>query len=354
MNWKRYLKTGLGILIALGIIAGGYFFWNNLFQELIFPDTQNEPMAELPEKLKLLSNNEISDYWVNHGNNFVYYLNPSGQVIKLRSSGEELVNSQTINKFNSLKASKNGVLALVKLNYPDAVSFSIFNTATNNWQPLPINVSSADWSPTNQELIYLDDKGLKIFNPDTKKTRDVLKLTQKDLVLNWVSNNTLLAFQTPSAEVNSSLWSLNLSAKTLIPIAKNMAGLWAKWYPGGELGIKLHNENRSPVTSLIDMSGADLSRLSFTTLPSKCLVEKEKIYCAIPKIIKEGTLLPDDYFKKSVYFDDKLYEIDLTTGTSKLLLENSDTLIDAEHLELAGGKLLFKNRYDNKLYSLEI
>jgi hypothetical protein len=49
-----------------------------------------------------------------------------------------------------------------------------------------------------------------------------------------------------------------------------------------------------------------------------------------------------------------LYEINLATAASKLLLENSDIIIDAEHLEFAGGKLLFKNRYDNKLYSLSL
>ena len=98
----------------------------------------------------------------------------------------------------------------------------------------------------------------------------------------------------------------------------------------------------------------ELTPLSFNTLPPKCLIENNKIYCAVPKNINEGIKLPDDYYKKAIYFDDTIYLIDLSNAGVTELKTDSNLTIDAEHLEISNGKLFFKNRLDDKLYSLEL
>ena len=106
--------------------------------------------------------------------------------------------------------------------------------------------------------------------------------------------------------------------------------------------------------SLIDDLGTVKANLDFTTLPEKCLVSEPQIYCAIPKSIPAKTVLPDDYLKKALYFSDLFYQIDITQNSSLEIFEPTDLVIDAINLKLIDGKLLFINRYDNKLYSLEL
>lgn len=352
---KKYLKLIIGVLIVIAVIVVGYLLWRHLnLTEVLFGPQEEAPTTALPEKLNALTDIPIFDYWVNKKTGVVYYLAEAGQVVKIQNNTQEIVNSQTLNRLNSVASSYDGSYAAVKFNYPAFPTFSIFNTTTNNWQPLPPKTIVVAWSPNSQEILYLDDKMLQISNLATQKNREVLKMTQKELDLKWISDSNVLISENPSIEFPSTIWILNLKNKTLLPLIEKESGLTTQWSNDGEIGIKLHNQNRTPITSLIDKDGTTLAALTFITLPSKCLIENDKAYCAVPKNIREGIVLPDDYYKKAVYFDDNLYLIDLSAGSSKVLLENSDTLIDAEHLELHNNALLFKNRLDGKLYSLEI
>ncbi len=359
MNWKKYLKIAAAILIIGAIVWAIYwFFTNNLTAKEIvgslFPSSEkNTPDSQeiAAEKFKSLTNTPIFDYWINSKNGSIYYLNEEGQVIKINGDAAELINSQPAPKLNKVTASPDGVFAVAKFNYPTYPTFAIFNTNTDTWQPLPVNTIAAAWSLNSQNIAYVDDKSLKILNLTTKKTQEIIKLTQKDINLEWHSDSQILLSTDLGVAVKTLL--LNINTKTLTPFLEE-TGLIIKWSDDNQLGIKFNNANGSPTTSLIDASGSVLSRLTFVTLPSKCLIQKNKIYCAVPKNIREKMDLPNDYYKKSVYFDDTLYLIDLANaGVSELKIE-SDIIIDADHLELFNNTLLFKNRIDEKLYSLQL
>jgi len=361
MNWKKYLKITVAILIIGIIIWVAYWFLskNPTVQNLavsLFPSSQktnNETGAnETAEpKLESLTNAPIFDYWVNNKNGAIYYLNETGQVVKTANGAAELVNSQPLPKLNKVTASPDGAFAAAKFNYPTFPTFAIFNTASNSWQPLPSNTIAVAWSLNSQNLAYADDKSLKILNLSTQKNQEIIKLSQKDINLEWRSDSQILLSIDSGITVKMML--LDIKAKTLVPFLEE-SGLTIKWSDDNRLGIKFNSANGTPITSLIDASGAILSRLTFVTLPSKCLIQKNKIYCAVPQNISEQLKLPEDYYKKAVYFDDILYLIDLsTTEVSEIKTENSAT-IDAEHLELFNNTLLFKNKIDGKLYSLEL
>ncbi len=368
---NKYLKIAIIVIILSSLALGIYFLLkkNPAIQNLavsLFPASQklnNGPIgntAGTPEqKFQAPINEPIFDYWINSKNGSVYYLNQAGQVIKSSNGSNELVNSQTLPKLNKISASNDGTYAVAEFNYPQLPTFSIFNTVSNNWQALPANTIAAAWSPNlpagAQELLYADNKNLNVLNLTNQKTAKIIELTQKELGLSWISPETALLYsQLPTAELGSDLWSLNLNTKNLLPIIKNEPGLTIQWSKNSNLGIKLFNQKRKPLISLIDQNGAILDTFNFLTLPSKCLIDKNKIYCAVPKNIREGLNFPDDYYKKSVYFDDAFYLIDLSGAGVKELKTDSDLTIDAEHLEISGGKLFFKNRLDDKLYSLAL
>lgn len=370
MYWKKYLKIALvSITVGSAIWTVYWFLIKNpspavkKLTEAILPsqETKPAPRATAPSKLQALTETPIFDYWLNKKTNDIYYLALTGEVVKKSRdasiAGETesvVVNSQTIKRLHSVKPSFDGSYAVTEFNYPDPITFSIFNIVTANWQVLPEKTISVAWSPNSSELLYLDNNSLNTLNLADKKTKKVFDLNQKDVNLKWLSGTNVLLMPKSTIELASTIWQLDLSKKTLTPIIENENGLVIQWSKDSDFGIKLSNKNRKPILNLINKNGDSLITFSFLTLPSKCLIENNKIYCGVPKNIKEGINLPDDYYKKAVYFDDVIYEIDLSTGSSKPIWESSNSPIDTEHLELDGNNLLFKNRLDEKLYSLQL
>ncbi len=65
-------------------------------------------------------------------------------------------------------------------------------------------------------------------------------------------------------------------------------------------------------------------------------------------------ILPDDYLKRAVYFKDFIYQIDVSKNSFLEVFSASELVIDAVNLRISSNKLLFINRYDSRLYSLEL
>jgi hypothetical protein len=136
-------------------------------------------------------------------------------------------------------------------------------------------------------------------------------------------------------------------------------GLSVKWAANGTLGVKWS----ANVLSAIDANNRTLASLSIKTLPNKCTFTELRIYCSAPsdQLNMPVSVLPDNYLKKAVSFIDDVYLVSLLDlGRSSELLADkifdyaiTGYEIDADHLEVQGDdRLLFINRFDNKLYEL--
>ena len=366
---KKYLKPIIILLVLAGLIWTAYYFLkeNPTVQQLtnlVFPPSEKiggqlgeggQTAGSNKKLLQSLTNEPISDYWPNPRTGEIYYLNENGQVLKILNGSEELINSQTLNKLNKIESSYDGNLLFARFDYPSSPIFSIFDITTSNWKPLSADTISAAWSPNSQELIFATSNSLNIVDFSSQKSRKVLDLTQKDINLSWLSTSTVLITTPTTSDLSSPIWSLNLLNKSMAAFLPDELGLTVKWFKNSDFGIKLNNENRSPRLSLIDKNGSTLLTFTFVTMPSKCLIDKDNIYCAVPKNLPANLKLPEDYYKGSVYFDDTLYLINLSNGAvSELQIENKGQVFDAEHLEIQNGKLLFKNRLNGKLYGLEL
>ncbi len=370
MNWLKIIKIIVSILIIAGIVWGiRYFFYTTpagtTILSALFPSSEqgvggingankaNNTGEAAELKLQLLTNDPIFDYWVSSTTSNIFYANESGQILKISGGTEVMNNSQTINKLRSIRSSFDGTYAVAEFNYPGFPLFSILNTVTGSWQLLPADTIAATWAPHLNELAYMDSKALRILTLGTNKTREIMKFSQKELRLSWTTTNKIIMATLPASQLNTRVWTIDLVKKTILSEIQE-TGAVTHWSKDGSLGIKLTSINGVPKTNLIDQSGSVLSEFTFVTMPEKCVFGIAKIYCAIPKNIPTQTILPDDFYKKSVYFDDLLHLIDLSSGGFSQISTDSQELIDAEHLELMGDKLLFKNRLDGKLYSLVI
>jgi hypothetical protein len=323
--------------------------------------------------LKVLSDEPIFDYWIRTATSSlagsttttivvseILYFNPEGKIIKANEGEDEIFYSQTLENLQSVKASPDGKFVLLKYGDLNKPQFSLLNTETKVRRDLT-NITAAAFSPDSKKIAYLEDTApanlvIKDLIGLKPKTTKLLSISEKDFDLTWLTAEKILLVPKPSFEYESQLWAIDIKTKTLSLIVSGR-GLITNWSNDGKIGLFFRvGQNRQSQLSLIASSGAILGNLDFVTLPQKCLLAEAALYCGLPQSynsIIEPTL-PDDYLKRAVYFSDAIYQIDINQNSFQLIFAQDEPAIDATHLSLLGRQLIFINRYDNKLYSLEL
>lgn len=386
--------------IILGIVAMGlgiYFAWKKT-KSILTPPSVSPPTAEqglvsttagqLPTaKLKILSNQPIFDYWIYRPefgavatstatstgtitrDSIVFYLNQEGKVFQIEKDGkDEAVTSESIENLQGIKSSSDGKRVLIKSGDLISPKFTIFNSQAKIFELLPENITAAAFSPDAKKIAYLENKAgtsdlivKDLINPKQKPIR-IISISQKDFDLDWISAEKIVFIPKSSALYKTStlkiftFWIVDTKKKTLSPLGTEANGLMIKWSTDGKIGLQFSSQSqgRESRLNLINEQGLVQADLDFVTLPDKCLISDPKIYCAIPKSIPTKTVLPDDYLKRAVYFRDALYQIDISKNSLSEIFAEDEPAIDAVRLNLLDNKLFFINRYDNRLYSLEI
>jgi hypothetical protein len=385
MNYQKFVKIMAIVLIIILLIAGGYYFWQWLdskggIKNIIdygkppitsIIDTGDDDLTEpkkeddtgiisqepqiVSQKLSILINSPIFEYWFNAKEDSLYFANLDGQIIRINNDNtRQLVSSQILNNLHSIKTSNDGSLALAEFNYPQMPTLSIFSTGSTNWQPLPFDTISASFSPDSKKIAYTDKDNLNILYLASQNTSKIQEMSQIGLRLNWLKDSELLFHSDPSVETMGYIYSFGLEQKTLETLINGEYGLDINWAQDGDLGIKLSTIERKPRLSLIDNFGNTTANLTFLSMPEKCLIESQKVYCGVPKNIRSGITLPDDYYKKAEYFIDDIFVIDLSEKTVSKIFDGDEVALDIHNLRIKDESLLFINRYDNKLYSLKL
>ncbi len=356
------MKKFLIIIVIIALTAGAvwYFFFNRQTDGLNGSGTGGTTQPPADFGLKILGTKLVSDYWIEAAGEAIFYISPDGFISRLGPDGtEERLLDQPLNNLLSLQPSFNQEFILMELGSRLNPVFSILDIKNLSWTPLPEDTVAAAWSPNDLRLTYLKETGaiasINILNAANDQTSEVFRLAQKDLGLEWLAPDKIYLTQRPAAGLISSLWSLNIKDRTLTPIVVDEPGLMILWAPDGELGLKFTSVFRSGRLDLIDGSNKSLGAPVFSSaLPQKCVFHDTVLYCAVPQNIPASAILPDDYLKRKFYSQDALLAWDRNTDKIRVLDDGQKSLIDAEQLTKQGNKLFFINRYDRKLYSLEI
>ncbi len=365
------MTKGIKILIiALGIgaiVGAGYVLWKIFLSQpsenILGGITQEE--VEVTHKLSAITNDQIFDYWVNKKNGEIYFISENGHISKVLSNGtSQLISDQNIASLSYIKPSFDGTMALVAFGYPQKLTFAIYNVNANNWQSLAADTAAAAWDPvSNNRLAYIKNgtsvSRLNLLTINDQKSKEVLRLSQKDLDLDWILKDVIYLKERPSRQILGSIWSYDINAKTIKTLIKEESGLMVRWSPTGNTGIKW-----AGALAVIDKNNTALSAIGLQTIPTKCAYGSLRIYCAAPteQVNISNTIFPDEYMKKSVRFRDDIHLISLLNlGKQPELLnikildgESTIMPIEAEHLEIVDDKLIFLNRYDKNLYTLEL
>jgi len=128
----------------------------------------------------------------------------------------------------------------------------------------------------------------------------------------------------PSGLTQSVVYTIDLATNDFQKIIDETYGLSILWSPLGNkiLYSETNNEGKELGLKIADLEKQTISELNIITLAEKCAWSQDNrtIFCAVPKSISTSSVLPDDYYKKKISFDDNFWRINLETeGMTKVL-----------------------------------
>jgi len=379
---KKTIIIIISVILGISALAAGVYFAWSKSKEILNPPSISEQQSinsnQLPEqtlvaaKLKIISDQPIFNYWIMSqtatstvGTSTVssvsyqtFYFNQNGQILKIKDGEDEIIVAESIDGLQSIKPNVTGKLVLVKYGSFLSPQFSIFNAENKMWQPIN-NAVAAAFSPDGAKLTYFDKSNnlmikdlIKIKAKETK----IISLNQRDFNLNWLTTEKILLEPKPSYKVDDKIWAIDIKTKTISSFISGK-GLMVKWSNDGKLGlISMIARDNNIRLNLIDNKNVTKGGIDFYTSVNKCWLNSQKIYCALPQEhnLMKSPNLPDEYLKGGVYYKDYILSIDIAQNTFNYVLNSNDLAIDAINLSVSDNKLLFINRYDNKLYQLEL
>jgi hypothetical protein len=323
--------------------------------------TSSSQTAENAVALKILSLEPVFDYWTASSTQEIFYVALDGKISKIGAPENNYLSNQVIENLNLILASPDSQKIVAAFGDPRRPQLSIFDLISNAWTPLPAGIKSLSFSPEGKRLAALMTQNGKtdlVIIDLTKKTgtlKTVIKnFALQDLKIDWLRPQEIIFSEKPSALTSSSAWRLDLTNLAFTKIIPPGNGLLLKWLKN-DLGLKFQNQK----SSLINWAGQIINDFPFLALPDKCAWRGDTLYCFLFSDgigIGPKTNWPDDYLQKAVYTKDALYKLDLNDLTKPQLIftPNEQAPIDATILKILGNQILFINRYDNHLYSLEI
>lgn len=311
--------------------------------------------------LGLLYNKPIINYFIKE-NGEIILINDVGEIIKITGKQEEIIKENTEQPKQILFSGDGSKIVFVFNNL-----ISIFDLDTKQWKQINDTNLGPAISPKN-ELAYSKKDG-SIFKLDLTKEnaspQKLIQLNNLDFYLLWKDADSLFIVSRPSSLSIGNVLLLNTKNKTL-SLSYELLGLDFDWDAKFNSGLifSAYNLGRGGLLFLIDKN-LKLNQLSFLTIPRKCAFgektetnstsSKTILVCAIPKnanYLKERLIL-DDWLSYDLYTEDDIYQIDLESGFIEQILTNQDGL-DIDLIKIQKNKLFFVNRFDKKLYIINL
>ncbi len=365
MTRKRII-IALGALLVISIIGLLIYFGRKPSGiKQILPPLQPKSAAKpaVPSaKPKAISDKEVLKFWIAGEAEKVFYLSSDGQIAEAKEGADTYLTGNGLpNPVLALPSpDSEKVLVGFRLNDSYYPQFSLFNLTSASWRPFEIAIEAVAWSPSSDEIAILErsgeNKNLVLTDLEGQIKRKILKnIGLEDMVMEWPEPEAILFYSKPSGFNEGELWTFNLERQTfekLIASSEKTAGLTWKWSAAAGLGFMSTGNGELGLT---DSKTRAIMTLSANTLADKCAADEDNLYCFVPQSIPTGIVLPDDYLQGKVYFRDNLFKINLETREGRIILaSNEGFAADGRDPQVMNGRLYFINRYDDRVYLLDL
>ncbi len=311
----------------------------------------------------LISEQPVVTFWADKGDGTLYTVGKDNAIYAIalgQTATPEKIYDLTGDPA-SLTPSPEGSSIILQEHGTTGDIFSIINPTIGSRAFLPLGTIAATWSQTGKEILYLRTEslgqrtpaGLYQFTVATKRSTFVGPLDLLDVSLRWINADQLLASQNASADNSGRTFVYDLKHKTLTEQLLSGKGLMLHFNVLGDQAITASFENRPDLNifsknKLVHVYGLE-------TFPDKCVVSGTALLCGVPQedLTSKAWSLPDDYEQGKLRTND-IIEIMNLTGQSRKTEYVPRAPIDVYEPLLIDSTFYFINRYDNKLYSIEL
>jgi len=172
-----------------------------------------------------------------------------------------------------------------------------------------------------------------------------------------LDDGTIVLVESPADGVLGYAFSVG-STGSLTPLLTGIPGLTV--LPKAASSLVLYGSSTGTGLTLTGRATTTPISLSLQTIADKCVWlpgGSEVAYCAVPNSSVSGNYL-DDWYKGLTHTSDDWWQVDLSTGATKLIYSPSadNVSIDVEDpiIDPSGNYITFKNATDQSLWSLHV
>jgi len=371
MSFKKILII---IIIALVLILGVFAVYNYFFKEEALPEEMAGENGILETSgvietggFVAISQEPVINPIID-GRKVKYYSVSNGNVFQSDFDGSNLIRLSSNILTDIVKVvwspNKNKVIGFFENN--QTIKKYLYNFSDQRAILLNSNIRDIAWAQDREKIAYqyydpqTEENSLNIAEPDGSQWETIIKTRMKDLIVEWPDTSKLAVRTRPSGLTQSVAYIINLADKKMEKIFSGNYGLTLLWSPLGDkiLFSETNSQGKKLKLKIADNKGRIIGETKLATLPEKCVWSQDNrvFFCAVPRVIAEKAIMPDDYYKGILNLSDDLYKINLETGQAYLLTSESSNNYDAINLLLSPQEdyLLFLNKKDNLLYSLAL
>jgi hypothetical protein len=345
------------------------------------PSSTTPANPALEKNFGVIAQMPVLDYFVNAANT-VTVIERDGEIAQVANGQVNTISSITIQNILNAHFSYDGAKILTSFGDPVNPQVSVFDVTKKAWTPLAIGLQSATWSPSDYRVAYYTANAARgtetIAAVDASKVKPtpvaITTVYAQDLALAWPTKNQIVLSTKPSAYLAGSAWIYDLQKTTLTPVAAEVPGLATLWsgagFPSATPTALMFSSSRSDLggsLSLTNITGNIIQTLKFATLPSKCLFASTPasaptatstpyLYCGIPRDQNTFSIshLPDDYDQMALLTSDDIYRVNIQSGAIDTIFNDQTQNLDISDVKFFNNTLFFVNRYDQKLYGVQL
>lgn len=379
LDLKKILIISVGVLaLIIGVLLVYNFFFKAapeapappVIEEPLPPGRVEEPFVPPTKKLNAISQVAVVSPTISaDGQKVKYYSKENGNVFESRFNGTGLTRISSAVLPDILKIlwspDKNKVISIFK-DAQNGVKKYYYNYQTGSSKPLNQSIKQIAWSPDGSKIAYqfFDEvagiNNITVADPDGSNWKNIQPIRLRDLIIEWPKRD-FVAFRTkPSGLAPSILYGIDPENGRITNVFSHVFGLSVLWSPNGEKLIYSRTDENGKNLELTfsDWKGETSKDVNISTFAEKCAWSQDNrtIFCAVPTILPDNAVLPDDYYKNILNISDEIRQINLDTGEETKIDLGQDIAIDANELILNSQEdyLLFINRKDGLLYSLRL
>ncbi len=179
--------------------------------------------------------------------------------------------------------------------------------------------------------------------------------------IDWPTEEFLVLTTKASGRSGGYAYTLNTRTRVFDKVISNVLGLTTKMSKDGAKILFSESRGRIVQTKVYSLKDGNVLDTVLGTVADKCAWSRVRLYeviCAVPST-PLGNLMPDDWYKGTVSFDDKLWYLNTQTGETVLL---SDLYDEAKQeidvldpvFDPRENYLVFMNKQDLTLWALDL